>query len=185
MISNVCWHQIKFFQAIDVIKYVVKCYWCKMWFWYVIDPLPFRCWSGEPARFLCFFVLCIGGVGAQVNCCWCWWAESCSLGMFKWPLVQCSQLELPPVVYARGPGDTTAPFLMAQHIPSPACALCSPGGLGITSSEWAVLSQGSSHVWETVWLGCWLVLRGRAGIQLFGVWMDTWRVNCCMLHAKS
>lgn len=47
MISNVCWHQIKFFQAIDVIKYVVKCYWCKVWFWCVTDPLPFRFWSGD------------------------------------------------------------------------------------------------------------------------------------------
>lgn len=48
MISNVCWHQIKFFQAIDVIKYVVKRYWCKTLLWNVIDHLPLQVWSREP-----------------------------------------------------------------------------------------------------------------------------------------
>lgn len=48
MISNVCWHQIKFFQAIDVIKYVVKRYWCKTLLWNLIDHLPLQVWSREP-----------------------------------------------------------------------------------------------------------------------------------------
>lgn len=81
MISNVCWHQIKIFQAIDVIKNVVKCYWCKMWFWYVIDPLTFpvlvrRTNWGLPLAVL--HRLRVGVIRTQVNCCWSQWAESWS-----------------------------------------------------------------------------------------------------------
>lgn len=61
IISNVCWHQIKFFQAIDVIKCIVKCYWCKMWFWNVTDLQLFKFWSGQLTR-VCLFPYCIVGV---------------------------------------------------------------------------------------------------------------------------
>lgn len=186
MISNVCWHQIKFFQAIDVIKYVVKSYWCNMWFWNVIDPVTFQILVRRTPWGLSLPIPChqhIGGGGARAAAAG---GAGQSAGLWGcWAVFSgCCQLEPPQGTRAGGPGATVAPGLDAA---GPFLRAPQPRWL------WRL------RLWEAMGLGCWLVLGGRAGVQLvengwrwadgvIAVLMRTWRkspAGCCMQRAST